>query len=234
VFVVCMFTFTPLILLTVTLIKDEKLSGKVAYFWLRCWGYGFSTFCLIFYKVRGKENIDPDETYIFACNHNSFLDGIAICLAIPNDFRPLGKVEMLKIPVFGLMYRHVVILLDRDSKESKLQSMIKMKDKLKIGISILIFPEGTMNKGSDILQPFKNGAFNLAVESGNAIVPMIMLNNKECLPRKPKFALKPGLIHIWFLPPVSAKGLNKNDINSLKSEVYLQIENRIKSGVSHN
>jgi len=112
VFTMCMVTFTTLILLTVYFIKNERKAGKIAYFFLRCWGLSFSSLCLVFYKIEGRDKIDPRETYIFACNHSSFLDGIAICLAIPNDFRPLGKIELLKIPVFGLMYKHVVILID--------------------------------------------------------------------------------------------------------------------------
>lgn len=230
VFSVCMFTFTPLILLTVAIVKDEKKAGRIAYFFLRCWGYGFSTFCLVFYKVEGRGNFDHNKAYIFACNHNSFLDGIAICLAIPNDFRPLGKVELLKIPVFGLMYRHVVILVNRNSVESRHKSMLTMVKKMKEGISILIFPEGTMNKGADWLQPFMNGAFSLAIEVQRPIVPMIMHNSKKVMPRTPNYTLQPGIIKINFLPPVATSGLNKNDIDSLKSEVYLQIEKNLIRG----
>ncbi len=230
VFTVCMVTFTLLILLTIAIVNDEKRAGKIAYFFLRCWGYSFSSFCLVFYKIEGQENFDHNEAYIFACNHNSFLDGIAICLAIPNDFRPLGKVELLKIPVFGLMYRHVVILVKRNSIESRHKSMLTMVKKIKEGISILIFPEGTMNKGAELLQPFMNGAFSLAVEVQRPIVPMIMHNSKNVMPRVPNYTLQPGIIKIQFLSPVMTSGLNKNDIDSLKSEVYSQIETKLRKG----
>ncbi|MBC7388502.1 MAG: 1-acyl-sn-glycerol-3-phosphate acyltransferase [Opitutaceae bacterium] len=230
VFTVCMVTFTSLILLTIAIVKDQKRAGHISYFFLRCWGFCFSSFCLVFYKIEGKENFNHQEAYIFACNHNSFLDGIAICLAIPNDFRPLGKVELLKIPVFGLMYKHVVILVNRNSMESKHKSMLTMVKKIKEGISILIFPEGTMNKGSDLLQPFMNGAFSLAIEVQRPIVPMIMHNSKKVMPRVPNYTLQPGIIKIKFLSPVSTSGLNKNDIDSLKSEVYLQIEKNLIKG----
>ena len=233
VFVFCMFTFTPLILLTIVLVKNEKRAGKIAYFFLRCWGFIFFTFCLIICKTKGRENFSHNQAYIFACNHNSFLDGIAICLAIPNDFRPLGKVEMLKIPVFGLMYRQVVILINRNSMESKHKSMLAMIRKIGEGISILIFPEGTMNRGSVILQPFMNGAFSLAIEVQKPIVPMVIKNSGKCLPRVPNYTFQPGIIRVEFLPFIETIGLNKSDIDTLKSKVYHQIEEKLLQNSSH-
>jgi 1-acyl-sn-glycerol-3-phosphate acyltransferase len=227
VFIVCMVTYTTCILVAVALISDKRRFGKIAYFFLRCWGYTFSTCTFIFYKVHGLQHIDPNRSYVFVCNHNSFLDGIAICLATPNDFRPLGKIELTKIPVFGWMYRHVVILVDRNSVESRQKSMLEMKRSTQNGISVLVFPEGTMNQTKDPLQPFKNGAFTLAIETQEPIVPMVMLNTKKCMPRSPKFTLRPGVIHVRFLPAVETAGLTKSDTEKLKSEVFDTMEKEL-------
>lgn len=229
VFVACMVTFTTLILLSVSLISNKRLAGKVSYFFLRCWGYGFSSLCFIFYRFHGLENIDPNKSYVFTSNHSSFLDGIAICLAIPNDFRPLGKIELTKVPIFGWMYRHVVILVDRNSNESRQKSMTEMKRHMEEGISVLVFPEGTMNKTKELLQPFKNGAFTLAIETQQPIVPMVMLNARKCFPRVPKFALQPGMIDIHFLPEISTNGLTKNNLEELKQKVFQTMENTMKN-----
>lgn len=227
VFMLCMVTFTALILLTVALVPSKKWAGKTAYFFLRCWGYSFSTLTFIFYRFNGLENVQRGQSYVFTCNHNSFLDGIAICLSIPNDFRPLGKIELTKVPIFGWMYRYVVILVDRNSAESRQQSMLEMKRHMQEGISVLVFPEGTMNKTSSLMQPFKNGAFTLALETQSSIVPMVMWNTKKQMPRVPKFALWPGIIDIHFLPPVETYGMLKSDTESLKKEVFEQMENKL-------
>ncbi len=229
IFVICMITFTTCILLSVSLIPNKRTAGKVAYFFLRCWGYGFSTCCFIFYRFHGHENIDPNKSYVFTSNHSSFLDGIAICLAIPNDFRPLGKIELTKVPIFGLMYRHVVILVDRNSNESRQKSMLEMKRHMNEGISVLVFPEGTMNKTTDLMQPFKNGAFTLAIETQKPILPMVMLNAKNCFPRIPKFALQPGMIDIHFLPEISTQGMAKGNLEELKNATFEQMKNAIKA-----
>ena len=227
VFVLCMVTFTMLILFTVALVSNKKWAGKVAYFFLRCWGFGFSSLAFIFYRFHGLENVQKNQSYVFTSNHNSFLDGIAICLSIPNDFRPLGKIELTKVPIFGWMYRYVVILVDRNSAESRQKSMLEMKHHMREGISVLVFPEGTMNKTSSLMQPFKNGAFTLALETQSSVVPMVMWNTKKHMPRVPKFALCPGIIDIHFLPPIETRGMVKNDLETLKREVFEQMKNKL-------
>lgn len=227
VFVVCMVVYTLCILLSLFLIPNKRRAGRVAYFWLRCWGLTFSTCVGIFYKTSISEALKKGQTYVFACNHNSFIDGICICLSVPGDFRPLGKVELMKIPVFGWMYRYVVILVDRNSVESRQKSMVEMQKHLNDGISVLVFPEGTMNQTESILQPFKNGAFVLAVEMQTSIVPMVMYGTKQCMPRRPKFTLQPGIVKTYFLDPVETRGMDKKDIDSLKSKVFLKMQEKL-------
>jgi len=97
------------------------------------------------------------------------------------------------------------------------------------GISILIFPEGTMNKGQALLQPFKSGAFTLAIDVQKPIVPMVFHNIKKCMPRVPNYTLQPGIVKIVFLSPIPTLGLRKTDSESLKTEVYLRIEESLKN-----
>jgi 1-acyl-sn-glycerol-3-phosphate acyltransferase len=78
-----------------------------------------------------------------------------------------------------------------------------------------------------LLQPFKNGAFTLAIETQQPIVPMVMFNTKKCMPRVPKFALWPGIIDIHFLPSMETKGMVKSDLETLKREVFEQMENKL-------
>lgn len=227
VFVVCMVTFTPLILLSLAVVPNRVRGGKIAYFWLRCWGWWFSTATFVFYKTYSNSKIKKDQAYVFASNHNSFIDGINICLAIPNDFRPLGKIELTKVPVFGWMYRYVVILVDRKSAESRLRSMREMEDHLKQNISVLVFPEGTMNSTPQLLQEFKNGAFTLAIDTQTPIVPMVMVGTRKILPKKPPVAFQPGLVKTFLLDPIETKGLQRSDLESLKTKVYHAIYTKL-------
>jgi 1-acyl-sn-glycerol-3-phosphate acyltransferase len=67
-------------------------------------------------------------------------------MLIRQPFRPLGKIEIQKVPVFGIIYKVVVVVVDRSSSENRAKSMRDLKDVISKGISILIFPEGTFNE----------------------------------------------------------------------------------------
>lgn len=175
--------------------------------------------------------MDPDKACIYVCNHNSYLDAIAVVLAIPGSFKPLGKIEMVKTPIFGMIYRRVVVLIDRKSQESRARSVEELKIDLGNGQSILIFPEGTMNRSDEPLSEFYDGAFRLAIETQTAIVPMVILNARKLLPRDYPLTIRPGVLECVFADRVEVTGLKPDDLGDLKTRVYkcmeeLIIENR--------
>ena len=86
---------------------------------------------------------------------------------------------MVKIPVFGLIYKRLVILIDRSSKESRESCVIALKEEIARGQSILIFPEGTMNRTEQLLGNFYDHAFRIAIETQTPILPLTIINTKE-------------------------------------------------------
>ena len=81
------------------------------------------------------------------------------------SLRPLGKKELLNIPVFGWILRSVAVLVDRSNPESRRKSVERLNKIFKRGISVIIFPEGTTNKTDKPLTPFYDGAFRIAIEN---------------------------------------------------------------------
>lgn len=198
------------------------------FFFLKIWGWIFCILCSFQIRTRNKSAIDPDKAYIFVCNHNSYLDAIAIVLAIPGSFKPLGKIEMVKIPVFGLIYRKVVVMIDRASKESRAKSVDELKAGLAKGQSILVFPEGTMNRSDKALTDFYDGAFRLAIETNTPLAPMVIVNARNLFPRANPSAARPGTITCIFDEPLVVIGLVPDDLESLKTEVYTRMESLIE------
>jgi 1-acyl-sn-glycerol-3-phosphate acyltransferase len=219
----CVIMTVSLPLVTVPFVLGERLGGRIAYFFLKLWGHGFGLTSFIRFRAVGRERIRPGQPYIYVANHNSYLDSPAFVTAIPGQCRPLGKAEMRKIPVFGWLYPYVVVVVDRSSVASRIRSMNALKDKLKQGISVFIFPEGSMNTTDQPLLPFYDGAFRLAVESQTPIMPMVILNSRRLLPRT-KFELRPGTITTVFLEPVPVTGLTLRDIPELKEKVYQRMK----------
>nr|WP_199156500.1 lysophospholipid acyltransferase family protein [Pedobacter sp. ASV2] len=199
------------------------MGKSISFIFLKFWAWSFSLFTFLWFKSYGKAKIDTSKSYIYVGNHSSFLDAIAIVISIPQAFSPLGKIEMLKVPVFGWIYKSLVVVIDRSSRESRDHSVVALRKDLTEGQSILIFPEGTMNKGSAQLNPFFDGAFRLAIETQTPILPFAIINSKEHLPRINPLMLKPGVIKTRFGAVIEVSGLVADDLEMLKEKTYNSI-----------
>lgn len=228
VFITAMILVFPFILILSILLRDRKKAQGSIFFFLKIWALIFSIFC--FFPVRTKGINKAANACIYVCNHNSYLDAIAVVIAIPGSFKPLGKIEMVKIPVFGLIYQKIVVLIDRKSKESRARCVEELKADLANGQSILIFPEGTMNRTNEALADFYDGAFRIAIETQTDIVPMVILNARKLFPRSKPLNIKPGLITCVFGEPVLVKGLQADDIETLKVRTRKIMKEMIGTG----
>jgi len=155
---------------------------------------------------KGKKNLENGKTYIVVCNHNTLLDVPITTPWIPGANKTIAKIEMSRLPLFGLIYKTGSVLVDRKNDESRKASFIKMKKVLEMGLHMCIYPEGTRNKTNQPLQPFHNGAFRLAVESGHDILPAVIFNSNKIFPNNRTFYYWPGHIRFHFLPPISVAG----------------------------
>lgn len=195
-------------------------------FWLmkiisNCW----FILCGMFPINYNRRKINFSKSYIITPNHQSFIDAAIIYTSIPHVFKTLGKIEIRKAPIYGLIYKTVVITVDRSSMTARAASFRKMKSELDNGNSIVIFPEGTFsNTPQPNLLPFQDGAFSLAIMQQVAILPVLILDASERLHPSKLLQFTPGLNRTVFLPPISCEGLDKNDVASLKqySEKYMQ------------
>lgn len=220
VFTSFMIILLPIIIFPILL--GEKY-GSITYFGLRTWSWIFSKLNFIKYEVINSKNVDRKKSYIYTCNHTSFLDVPGLCLGVPTQFRPLAKKELLKIPVFGLIAKVATVIVDRSSTESRKRSVKKLKQALSDGISILIFPEGTQNRTDQPLQPFYDGAFRIAVEAGAPIMPIVITNAGKLMPPS-TLNVKPGKIKVTFGEEVDTSGYSLSELPFLKEKVYNEMK----------
>jgi len=130
--------------------------------------------------VSGIEKVNPDEQYLLLSNHRSIIDPCIIEVAL-KDTNIFGlwvaKKELYNSFFFGLFVRNGgSILLDRDSKNMS-QFFKDVKEGLKVGSSIFIFPEGTRNKQGTDLSEFKEGTQIIAVKNKLPMLPVYIKTN---------------------------------------------------------
>jgi 1-acyl-sn-glycerol-3-phosphate acyltransferase len=146
-----------------------------------------------------------------------------VCTA-RQPIRVLGKYEMVKIPVFGWIYRAAVILVDRRDAERRAKSVRALKAAVKQGISIFIFPEGTFNETGKPLKEFFDGAFRIAIETQTPIKPLLFVDTVKRLHYKGLLQLTPGKNRVVYLEEIKVDGLTMKDMPMLKQQVYDAME----------
>ena len=204
--------------------------GYVGYAFLALWSWIFSKLTFIRYAFYGKENFTRGKAYIYVSNHTSFLDIPGLMMLIPGQVRPLAKKELLKIPVFGWIASSAAIIVDRSSPESRKKSIDRLKAFLKDGISILIFAEGTQNRSRNLLQPFKDGAFRIAVDTQQPILPIVILGAGPLMPPG-TIDLKPGLIRIYVGKEIPTRGLSVEEVRVLKQRTFDAMTDMIRKNL---
>ncbi len=222
VFVGMMLLILPFVLIFNWIFKGKK-AQDLSFTCLQIWARTVVTLGFFSYQIKNKHYRDSKRAYIFVCNHNSYLDSVASVLAPTQSFKPLGKIEMSKVPIFGLIYSKLVVLINRSSAESRAKSVAELKVELATGQSILIFPEGTMNRTEAVLADFYDGAFRIAIETQTPIAPMVIINARNLLPRNQPLQARPGKLTVVFGEPVVVTDLSLDDVPELKNRVKQQM-----------
>jgi 1-acyl-sn-glycerol-3-phosphate acyltransferase len=226
--------FVLLMLLIFPFVFIASLWGKVRggnliYHILRIWSAAWFFLIGIRHKNIYQSKPDPKKQYIFVINHISYLDAAILVETIRQPFRPLGKVEISKVPVFGFIYKACVVMVDRNDADNRAKSLRQLKSVLKKGISIMIFPEGTFNETGQPLKPFYDGAFRIAIETQTPIQPVLFLDTFARMHHKHMFTLNPGRSRSLFLEPIPVDGLTLADAKSLKEKVFKIMEENLVS-----
>jgi len=156
-------------------------------------------------NVKGLSNIDPAKSYIYMSNHQSNFDIPILLGCLPVQFRWLAKAELFKIPIFGRAMRGAgYVGIDRFNRESAFESIEEAAGKMKSGVSIMIFPEGTRSRDGNI-RPFKKGGFIMAVDSGASVVPIVIHGTRPIM-AKNSLRINPGDVTMEIGNPIETTG----------------------------
>lgn len=188
----------------------SKIINYLAKFWTRSILFSAGVKLVI----EGLEKVDKNKSYIFIGNHQSHFDVMAVFSVLPLKARFMAKKELYKIPLFGWALAATgTIKIDRSNREKSIVSMNNALERIKQGVSIAIFAEGTRSEDGSIKE-FKKGGFVLAIKGGIPIVPVSVSGSRFIL-RKHSFKVKPGKIKMVFSDPINTRKYSYQDREKL-------------------
>ncbi len=159
--------------------------------------------------------IDPDRAQVLVVNHTSWFDVFALLAAMPGRSIFVAKKELELIPLFGRAVAacgHVFI--DRTDRKQAVDSLSRARKRLEEeSPTVIMFPEGTRSATGE-LQPFKKGAFVLAIQTGVEVVPAAISGSREVM-KKGSALVHSGVIRIRFGEPISVQGFDLDQRSEL-------------------
>ena len=178
--------------------------------------------------TKHNTTLDTKMSYLLVANHSSYIDIMLMFAAAPNPFVFVGKKELVKIPFFGYLFKRAAIMVDRSSSKSRFGVYSRARKVLDKGYSVCIFPEKEYLDESILLNPFKPGAFRIAIEHQLPICPMIFLDCKRKFPWYTTHGY-PGELRVGIHSPLSTAGLTENDIPELQQKTYDLIHSELQN-----
>ena len=168
--------------------------------------------------VKGEEHLWSSRPAVFILNHKSNADFLIALKLIRKEARGVAKKELEKMPIIGQMLAASgTIFLDRADKDKAIESLKPAIESLKMGTSVVIFPEGTRSYDYT-LGKFKKGAFHMAMEAGVPLIPIILKNAHDVMPRG-KNVFNPTLVEVIVLPPIHTHDWTKSNLDKKVTEV---------------
>jgi len=178
--------------------------------------------------VTGRENLQKGKHYIIVANHQSLLDILAVCAALPINFKFLAKRELFQIPLMGwAMASAGYIPVDRASHKSGHDAIQRIIRVLSRGVSVLLFPEGTRSPDGKI-HAFKMGAFKLARDNKVEILPLVVDGTGQALPKKSWLIKKKSTFIVSIGKPVSLEDFADSSMEEAKEKIRHEMAGRLE------
>lgn len=202
----CLLVFFPFaivatLVFAILAMLGALISRRVGFHSGTIWAWLICRVGFIRVRVHGRDNIDPNTSYVILANHQGIIDIVALYGHWLRQFRWVMKQELRKVPALGAACAALgFVFVDRSNPRRAYESLERAKPELKDGVSVLFFPEGTRSPDGQLL-PFKKGGFQMARQLGLPILPVSITGSRLIAPRGTIFIV-PGTVDITIHPPV--------------------------------
>ncbi|MBQ0027967.1 MAG: 1-acyl-sn-glycerol-3-phosphate acyltransferase [Lachnospiraceae bacterium] len=165
--------------------------------------------------IYGEENIPTDRSVLFVGNHRSIFDILLVYTTVKRPTGIIAKQELKKVPLLNVWMANIgCFFLDRKNIKEGLKMVLNAVEKVKDGMSILIFPEGTRSKEEGVVLPFKGGSFKIAEKSGCDVIPFAIINSAEIFENHKPFIKKTKVI-INYGEPIHTSDFDRKEYKEI-------------------
>ncbi len=185
--------------------------------------------------VIGFDKIPRDSAVLYVGNHRSFYDVIFTGAKFFSPGGYIAKKELGNIPLLSwwMAYIHCKFL-DRSDMKAGLKMVLESAEDIKNGISMVIFPEGTRNKGEEgTLLPFRKGSLKIAEKAGCPIVPIAISNSQEIFEAHFPKIISTHIV-VEYCDPIYTKELSREELKGLSDRVRDTILDKLKEHKEKN
>jgi 1-acyl-sn-glycerol-3-phosphate acyltransferase len=188
------------------------------------------------HTITGALPVGVSTGYIVVCNHESHADSVLIS-HLPFQAAWLAKDSLLWVPFLGwMMWMSGYVPVHRGARESGKDALRHLKTRLMQGGSVFVFPEGTRSTTGG-LGPFKDGAFKLAVETGRPVLPLVLCDCGQALP-KGRFVLglETARPRLHIMEPVPSMGKTvaqlRDEVRAAMEEQHRELKTRASAALA--
>ncbi len=216
-------TMLLLLVLTFPFDPQRKILHRQCFWWSSS-VIGLNPFWKL--KVEGLENIDHKKTYVIVANHQSLAD-IVVLYQIRAQFKWVAKESLFRIPFLGWclgLCRHIA--LKRNDMASIREVYAEARKYIQSKMSVLFFPEGTRSE-TDEMNPFQNGAFKLAISEKVPILPIVLHNTRDAIPKGDWVMKSEMRCRLTVLKPIETETFSVGDFALVRDKVRARINDKL-------
>lgn len=178
---------------------------------IEVWGDLGTRACGVTLDVTGREHLRVRPA-VFVFNHQSGADPFVLCALLRRDIVGVAKIEIRRNPVLGPAFAFAdTVFVDRGDHSQSVAALAPAISTLGRGLAILISPEGRRSEGYDV-GPFKKGGFWIAMGARVPIVPIVLHNTRDVLPRG-GWLMRSARVRVTVLEPIPTTGWNPANLD---------------------
>jgi len=178
-------------------------------------------------RVHGVRNVPREGGALLVCNHQSHMDPVLVSMALPRESCYMARDSLWANKWFARLITSLnAFPVKRHTAD--LGAIKESLRRLKSGMSLVVFPEGTRTPDGRI-HPMFPGLASIAKKAGAPIVPVLIDGMHQAWPKGSPFP-RTGSVIIQYgdrIPPAEYAGLSADELVQLLRKRLIHMQHRL-------